>query len=204
MRAVRGASILTVLLLLAANGSTLVPGGQAYQPFLIWANLALGVIVLILLLALRLPNAGRAAAKAAVPARGQLPDNQAAAEIVSFLARLQDKGRLVDFLMDDINVHDDAQVGAAARVVHAGCRAALLEHFQIGPVREEREGSTVQVEAGYPADEYRLLGTISGSAPFVGTLVHHGWKTMSVKLPRVLRSSADQLPTIAPAEVELQ
>ena len=74
---------------------------------------------------------------------------QADAEIVSFLAMLQARGRLVDFLMDDINTYDDAQVGAAARVVHAGCKAALLEHFRISPVRAESEGATVQVAAGY-------------------------------------------------------
>jgi hypothetical protein len=130
--------------------------------------------------------------------------SQADAEIVSFLAMLQARGRLVDFLMDDINAHNDAQVGAAARVVHSGCRAVLQEHFRICPVRQESEGSTVQVAAGYPADEYRLLGRISGSAPFSGVLVHHGWKTEVVKLPRILRRSTDRFPAIAPAEVELK
>ena len=67
---------------------------------------------------------------------------QADAEIVSFLAMLQARGRLVDFLMDDINTYGDAQVGAAARVVHAGCKAVLLEHFQISPVRAESEGAS--------------------------------------------------------------
>ena len=129
---------------------------------------------------------------------------QADAEIVSFLAMLQARGRLVDFLMDDINAHDDAQVGAAARVVHAGCKAVLQEHFRISPVRAESEGATVQVAAGYLPDEYRLVGKISGPAPFSGVLVHHGWKADAVNLPRVLRSSTDRLPAIAPAEVELR
>jgi hypothetical protein len=71
--------------------------------------------------------------------------------------------------------------------------------FRIRPVREESEGA-----AGYPADEYRLLGRISGPAPFSGVLVHHGWKTEAVKLPRILRSSTNRLPAIAPAEVELK
>ena len=71
------------------------------------------------------------------------------------------------------------------------------------PVRAESEGSTVQVVAGYSPDEYRLLGKIRGPAPFSGVLVHHGWKTDAVNLPRVLRSSTDRLPAIAPAEVEL-
>jgi hypothetical protein len=117
---------------------------------------------------------------------------------------LQARGRLVDFLMDDINAYGDAQVGAAARVVHTGCKAALLEHFRISPVRTEGEGATVKVAAGYSPDEYRLLGKISGPAPFSGVLVHHGWKTDAVNLPRILRSSTDRLPAIAPAEVELK
>jgi len=109
----------------------------------------------------------------------------------------------VDFLMDDIAAYGDAQVGAAARVVHEGCKAVLQEHFRIRPVRAENEGSIVKVDAGYAPDEYRLIGKIRGEAPFSGTLVHRGWKTETVELPRVLRISADRLPAIAPAEVEL-
>ena len=109
---------------------------------------------------------------------------------MSFLAALQEKGRLVDFLMDDLTAYADAQVGAAARVVHEGCRAVLQEHFAIRPVREENEGSAVTVAAGYAADEYRLVGKISGEAPFSGKLVHRGWKTERVKLPRVIQPTA--------------
>jgi hypothetical protein len=101
-------------------------------------------------------------------------------------------------LMGDERAVPTAQVGAAARVVHAGCKAALQEHFRICPVREESEGSTVHVAAGYQADEYRLLGRISGPAPFSGVLVHHGWKTEAVKLPRILRSSTNRLPARRP------
>ena len=62
----------------------------------------------------------------------------------------------------------------------------------------------MQVPAGYSADEYRLVGKIAGSAPFSGVLVHRGWKTDMVKLPRLLRGAPDRLPAIAPAEVELK
>ena len=34
-------------------------------------------------------------------------------------------------------------------------------------------------------DEYRLMGKISGEPPFKGVLLHKGWKTESVKLPRI-------------------
>ena len=130
--------------------------------------------------------------------------NRADAEVVSLLAILQQKGRLIDFLMDDITAYDDAQVGAAARIIHQGCKAALQEHFKISPIRREAEGSIVEVAPGYAADEYRLIGKIRGEAPFSGTLVHRGWKAESVELPRILRISADRLPTIAPAEVQLR
>jgi hypothetical protein len=106
--------------------------------------------------------------------------------------------------MDDITPYPDAQVGAAARVVHEGCRAALTEHLSIRPVRDEKEGSTVEVPAGHAADEYRLVGRIAGEAPFTGVLVHRGWKVEEVRLPRLLRRDDDRLPTIAPAEVELK
>ena len=206
MHAMRAVSIMAVLLLLVANAVELLPGAGAFQPYLAGGTLALGIVALVTILAGRGPDADTAgaAAEAARPVAVETRASQADAEIVNFLAMLQARGRLVDFLMDDINAHDDAQVGAAARVVHAGCKAVLQEHFRICPVREEREGSPVQVAPGYAADEYRLLGRISGPAPFSGVLVHHGWKTDAVSLPRILRSSADRLPAIAPAEVELK
>jgi uncharacterized protein DUF2760 len=206
VRAMRVVSIIAIMLLIAANALALLPAASNYQSYLSSGALALGLVALGTILAGRRPkdDTGSATADAARPVSIQTHASQADAEIVNFLATLQARGRLVDFLMDDINAHDDAQVGAAARVVHAGCKAALQEHFRIRPVREESEGSIVQVAAGYPADEYRLLGRISGPAPFSGVLVHHGWKTEAVKLPRILRTSTNRLPAIAPAEVELK
>jgi hypothetical protein len=205
MCVVRAVSIIAVLLLLAVNALALLPAATAFQAYLLGGALALGLVALVTILAGRgSKRTASATAEAVRPVPVPMHASEADAEIVSFLAMLQARGRLVDFLMDDINAHDDAQVGAAARVVHAGCKALLEEHFRIRPVCEESEGSKVQVAAGYSADEYRLLGKISGPAPFSGVLVHHGWKTDMVKLPRILRSSTDRLPAIAPAEVELK
>jgi hypothetical protein len=205
MHAMRAVSIIAVLLLLVANALQLLPVASPFEPYLSGGALVLGLVALVTILAGRPERDTRAVAEAARPMPVPTGANyQADAEIVSFLAMLQARGRLVDFLMDDINTCDDAQVGAAARVVHAGCKAALLEHFRISPVRAESEGATVQVAAGYLPDEYRLVGKISGPAPFSGVLVHHGWKTDAVNLPRVLRSSTNRLPAIAPAEVELK
>ena len=202
----RVALILGVLLILAVNGAAVAPATEPFRPYLTDATLALSVLVLIglLLPARRKPSLSKPQAE---PARAAPPAPAAAradAEIVSFLAMLQEKGRLVDFLMDDINPYNDAQVGAAARVVHAGCKRVLQEHFSIHPLRAEDEGSTVQVPTGYAADEYRLIGEIAGQAPFSGVLVHRGWKTDMVKLPQLLPRTPAQLPAIAPAEVELK
>jgi len=125
------------------------------------------------------------------------------AEIVALLGLLQDKGRLIDFLMDDVTGYDDAQVGAAARVLHQGCKAALTEHFGITAVVDQAEGSRVTVPTAHAPDEFRLVGRIGGQPPFSGVLVHHGWKVEWVKLPRLVTSTPDRLPTLAPAEVEL-
>ena len=188
--------------------ATLVPAVAPYMQYLPRATLGLAGLVLLLALivafmrprarTLSETNETDEALAATEPPRD--PD----AEVVHFLAMLQEKGRLVDFLMDDINPYSDAQVGAAARVVHGGCRGVLAEHFAIHPVRTEEEGSKVQVPAGYAAGEYRLVGRIAGSAPFSGVLVHRGWKTDKVKLPLLLRGADDPLPAIAPAEVEVK
>jgi hypothetical protein len=164
------------------------------------------ILVFAAILARPKAEARRPAAEtvSAAPAPKTPTANQSNAEVVNFLALLQEKGRLVDFLMDDINGYNDAQVGAAARVLHEGCRSVLLEHFGISPVREEGEGSKITVPAGYAPDEYRLVGKIRGEAPFSGVLVHHGWRADWVKLPRLLRTGDDRLPTIAPSEIELK
>jgi len=158
----RVALIVGVLLVLAVNGAAMAPATEPFRPYLTDATLALSVLVLIglLLPARQKPPPSKPQAEPARPAPPAPATAHAEAEIVSFLGMLQEKGRLVDFLMDDINPYNDAQVGAAARVVHAGCKRVLQEHFNIHPLRTEDEGSTVQVPVGYAADEYRLVGTI--------------------------------------------
>ena len=203
--------LVTILLavgVLALLALTLVPSAAAYRSYEAAAALVAAAALLATVAAgWRETVTPPAVAVGPPPVRAAPPpsaENQAEAEVVSFLATLQEKGRFVDFVMGDIAIYNDAQVAAAARVVHDGCKAVLREHFRILPVREENESSTVTVPTGYRADEYRLVGKVSGQAPFTGTLLHRGWKTDSVKLPRVLRAGGDVLPTIAPAEVELR
>jgi Domain of unknown function (DUF2760) len=203
---------IAAVVLVVLNGLLLVPGASTYTlPIAIVAFLV-AILVLVLSFAGRSKansTSASAPVAAGVPSPAPLATappspaaNQAEGEIAAFLALLQEKGRLVDFLMEDVTTYDDAQVGAAARVIHQGCKEVLAEHFSITPVSVAEEGSRVTVPAGYTADEYRLIGKISGDPPFSGKLIHKGWRTDSVKLPRIAKSS--RLPTIAPAEVELQ
>ncbi len=203
-------AVISAVILLALIALTLVPDAAEFRFPLSIAALATGAMVLIALLAdrRRPPAVGRDEPETLKPepvrpAAVPIATNQAEAEVVSFLALLQEKGRLVDFLMDDITRYSDAQVGAAARVVHQGCKAVLVEHFRVAPICDQPEGGTVTVPLAYSADEYRLIGSVKGQAPFAGRVVHRGWRTQTVKLPRVLKPADDRLPTIAPAEVEL-
>jgi Domain of unknown function (DUF2760) len=140
--------IVAVLLLVAVSGANLVPAAEPVRPYLSEATLAIAILVLIGGFASRQKAPPRKPVVEPVrPAPTEPEASRANAEIVHFLAMLQERGRLVDFLMDDINPYSDAQVGAAARVVHAGCRGILQEHFSINPVRTEQEGSMVEVPA---------------------------------------------------------
>jgi hypothetical protein len=145
------------------------------------------------------------AVPAPIPASPSAPAAaRADAEIVAFVALLQEKGRLVDFLMEDLTAYKDEEIGAAARVMHQGCREVLDENFKIAAIADVVEGSEITVPAESAADEYRIVGKLSGTPPFTGTLIHKGWKTDFVKLPRIVKIDGKQLPAIAPAEVELK
>jgi len=120
---------------------------------------------------------------------------------VRLLAVLQREGRLVDFLMEDVATYDDAQVGAAVRGVHKGCRKAIDEFVSLEPVQAGDEGSSITVEEGFDASAIRLVGDVRGEPPFEGTLAHHGWRADKVTLPD-LPDSMDAM-IVSPAEVEV-
>ena len=208
----RSLSVILALVLLALAGLALAPDTLP-APYADEARAilptAIAGMALLLFIALIAERPKTMAPVQTTPEPVQLPvteppESKADADVVNLLSIFQEKGRLVDFLMDDIAGYSDAQVGAAGRVLHEGCRAAVLEHFGIRPIREEGEGSKVTVPPQYAPDDYRLVGRISGEPPFTGTLVHHGWRAEWVKLPRLVTTSADRLPAIAPAEVEVR
>lgn len=125
-------------------------------------------------------------------------------ELLQLLAQLQEKGRFVDFVMDDVASYSDQQVGAAARVVHQGCQTVLKESLSIVPVTDKTENAAITLEPGYAVSDYRLVGKVQGEPPYNGLLVHKGWKVTDFKLPKLSLTEGAPLPPIAPAQVELK
>ena len=120
---------------------------------------------------------------------------------LQLLGLFQREGRFVDFLMEDVSAFTDADIGAAARVVHDGCKRALDAHFTVAPVRTEEEGATLEIPAGYDAHALRLTGNVVGDGPYRGALAHRGWRASDVHLPKLVEGHDSSV--LAPAEVEL-
>ena len=120
---------------------------------------------------------------------------------LALLALLQREGRFVDFVRDSVEGASDADIGAAAREVHRGCRKVLDQHLTIEPVMPGEEEAKVSVPKGFDPAEIRLIGEAKGEPPYRGTLRHHGWRVVDAKLPS-LAEGVDRA-VIAPAEVEL-
>ena len=135
-------------------------------------------------------------APAPTPLRVATPD--AALQLLSLFQR---EARLIDFTQENLSAYSDADIGAAARVVHEGCSKVLREHFTIEAVRSEAEGSRIVLEEGFDAGAVRLTGNVVGSAPFRGALSHRGWRASNVRLPKL--AEAHDAAILAPAEVEL-
>ncbi len=120
---------------------------------------------------------------------------------LALLALLQREGRLVDFISEEISGAEDADIGAAVRAVHRGCKKVFDQVLTLEPVMPGEEETKVSVPKGFDPAEIRLIGEAKGEAPYKGTLRHHGWRAVETKLPS-LAEGVDRA-VIAPAEVEL-
>jgi hypothetical protein len=153
-------------------------------------------LALVLVLVKRAP----AAPAAAAPAMVEKPERSDAAAL-RLLATLQEEGRLIDFLQEDIAAYGDEQIGAAVRGIHASCAKALRNCMTLEPVLPGTEGDSTTVPPGFDPTGIRLVGNVSGTPPFRGVLRHAGWRARDVTLP--VRSGHD-VDVIAPAEVEIE
>jgi chromosome segregation ATPase len=152
----------------------------------------------------------KAAAEAAEERAAKLKDEVAEAKgklgkarddgALALLAWLQREGRLIDFLQEDIDDYDDEQVGAAVRAIHKGCKKVLDEGLELEAILPGEEESAIEVPAGFDPVAISLTGKVSGDPPFKGTLMHHGWRTGTIKVPV---PEAVDTHVLAAAEVEL-
>jgi hypothetical protein len=190
-------SLALVLGALLAAGNVFVsqrfaPDLLALPPVLAWIVGGPILVGLVLAAALHRP----AAAPVAAPAPPPSDDTPA----LRLLAALQADGRLVDFLLEDIEDYSDDQIGAAVRGIHEPARKALRECIVLEPIIKGREDEQVAVSEGLDSGAVRLVGNVHGTPPFRGALKHGGWRATAITLP--VRRGQDER-VIAPAEVEI-
>jgi hypothetical protein len=176
----------------------MVARALANRPQFVWfftgAPLVVGLVLAVLALVTR--NGPAAAAPAASATAGDPATDGA----LRLLGLLQQEGRLIDFLEEDIEPYNDAQVGAAVRGIHAGCRAALRDRMHIERIYPQEDGAAIEIKEGFDPGELRLTGNVHGKPPFQGVLQHGGWRASDVMLPK---GGGIDPAVLAPAEVEV-
>jgi hypothetical protein len=120
---------------------------------------------------------------------------------LQLLGLLQKEARYIDFVQENIAGHADADIGAAVRIVHEGCRKVLQQHLELVPVRSESENARITLPRGFDPSAVRVTGNIVGEPPFSGTLIHRGWRVARINLPKV--AEGHDVRVLAEAEVEL-
>lgn len=182
-----------------------------------FVHISLGVITLILLILFMVKRGTKApASKEELSDRPELStasapeaESQTSSQLkttspdaaLQLLSLLQQEARFIDFIQEDLLGFSDADVGAAARVVHEGGKKVLQDYFSLASVRDEQEESRITLAEGFDATVVRLTGNVIGQAPFTGTLVHRGWRVTEVRLPKL--AEGHDARVIAPAEIEL-
>lgn len=121
---------------------------------------------------------------------------------IQLLGLFQKEGRLVDFLKEDIASFPDADIGAAVRDIHRGCRKVLDERLTLRRVLDDAEGAAVTVPEGFDPSAIELQGNVAGNPPYNGSLIHGGWYVEEMKLPTVPEGADPKVA--APAQVEVR
>jgi hypothetical protein len=129
------------------------------------------------------------------------PPPKKSGEALRLLTLLQRKGRLLDFLLEDIQGATNEQIGAGVRELHREAQAVLKEHLTLEPVLPQSEGDTVEAPPGFDPSAIQLTGNVTGQPPFRGVLKHHGWRVKDFTLAAPPEGQDEFV--VAPAEVEL-
>jgi Domain of unknown function (DUF2760) len=201
----------TALLLSALQ---LLPIPSETLPANFWLYRDLAVMILTAFIAVQslivLRSRKNVASRAVEPPRPEPPkptraEQSQTGEALILLSLLQEKGRFLDYLMEDITAFNDAQVAAASRVVHQGCAAVIKECLALSPAHSGKEGERITIEKSADPNHYRLLGKVPGAPPYSGVVVHRGWKTTKIALPRFTRPvDPAGANIVSPVEVEVR
>ncbi|MBL8528316.1 MAG: DUF2760 domain-containing protein [Burkholderiales bacterium] len=174
-----------------------------------------GVILLTLFIAWQSVVASRSRQEPSTPAvqppppvappKPAKPEPTQTGEALILLSLLQEKGRFLDYVTEDITAFNDAQVAAASRVVHQGCSAVIKECLALSPTHEGKEGDRITLDKSSDPNRYRLLGKVPQEPPYQGVVVHRGWQTTKLALPRFTRPVDPTGPNvITPMDVEVR
>jgi len=151
------------------------------------------------------PAASPRQVAAAMPAAAPGAASGAGGDALILLSLLQERGRFLDFVAEDISAYGDAQVAAASRVVHQGCKAVINECLALAPAHAGAEGDRITVDPAADPNRYRLQGKLAQQPPYSGVVVHRGWKTTRLTLPRHTRAIDPAGENIvAPIDVEVR
>ncbi|MFZ9035882.1 MAG: DUF2760 domain-containing protein [Francisellaceae bacterium] len=147
---------------------------------------------------LTIQTAEKSAEIAPMEAKTNTDDHQSAKQL---LALLQQKGRFIDFINENIDTFSDEEIAAAARIVHQGCQKMIKEHIGISVIREEAEDSKITLEPNFDRHSIELSGNIHNQKQFSGILLHKGWKVDRIHLPTL--SDQGNADIIQAAKIEV-
>lgn len=121
-------------------------------------------------------------------------------EALTLLAMLQREARLVDLIQEPLEQYSDTQVGAAARPCLAQCRSTLARAFDLQPVVNQAEGTSVELPEVASPLRFQWVGDALPEQKR-GRLVHPGWQAGRCELARWTGPVEDHR-VIAPAQIE--
>lgn len=123
-------------------------------------------------------------------------------EHLVLMRAFQERGRLIDFLQENIDEASDVDLGACVRKIHSDCRKVLQEYVQVEPILASDEGAPYTVQPGYVANLVSVTGHVKGEPPYKAKVIHRGWKAVRMNLPDSLLKSQTGA-VLMTAEVEV-
>ncbi|PIE75069.1 MAG: hypothetical protein CSA18_01845 [Deltaproteobacteria bacterium] len=123
-------------------------------------------------------------------------------KFLHLLSVLQEEGRFIDFLNENLSDYDDEDIGAAVRSIHKGCKDGISRYLELKPLLEIDEDEPFEVDSGFNPDMIKLTGNVVGNPPFKGVVRHRGWKAENINMPELKK--VNDASFLVPAEIEIE